>query len=67
NGSEFGFTPTQNYSYRSGAHHPGIGTIVILLSSAGPPLLQRHVFAGGPTSAIFSENRKILRCFTHYG
>jgi hypothetical protein len=31
----------QNYSYRSGAHHPGVGTIVILLSSAGPPLLQR--------------------------
>jgi hypothetical protein len=38
--SEFGFTPTQNYSYRSGAHHPGVGTIVSLLSSAGPPLLQ---------------------------
>jgi hypothetical protein len=52
---EFGFTPTQNYGYRSGAHHPGVGTIVILLSSAAPAVarqpglavLKRAAFAGG--------------------
>ena len=55
NWSEFGFTPTQNYSYRSGAHHPGVGTIVILLSSAAPAVARRT-----PAKTALSECRDIL-------